>query len=328
MQMHKQWPRTALLHMARAGKRLVAVGERGGVLLSDDEGKSWRQAQSVPVAVTLTATQFVNDNKGWAVGHSGVVLATEDGGEHWTRQLDGRKAISLALDEAESAVKSSNGNQPEVVARVRNAKQLVADGADKPFLDLYFEDERSGLVIGAYGIAFRTTDGGKTWVPWMAHLDNPQGLHLNAISPTPSGIWIVGERGIVLRAQRLTEKFTATKTPYNGSYFTVLALDDGVLIAGLKGHAYRSADRGKSWVEIRLPVPVSVVSATRTAARGFALTNQAGQILAGKDLASLVPLPTSSLPPVTALLSAADGAWVAATLRGPVRLPVSTSAVR
>ena len=35
-----------LLGLARAGARLVAVGNDGHVLLSDDEGKSWRLAKT------------------------------------------------------------------------------------------------------------------------------------------------------------------------------------------------------------------------------------------------------------------------------------------
>ena len=37
-----------LIDLARAGTRLVAVGERGLVLFSDDNGQSWQQA-GVPV---------------------------------------------------------------------------------------------------------------------------------------------------------------------------------------------------------------------------------------------------------------------------------------
>ncbi|WP_430515935.1 WD40/YVTN/BNR-like repeat-containing protein, partial [Pseudomonas fluorescens] len=50
---------SVLLAVTRAGERLVAVGERGIVLLSDDSGVSWRQAK-VPVSVSLTAVQFVD----------------------------------------------------------------------------------------------------------------------------------------------------------------------------------------------------------------------------------------------------------------------------
>ncbi|MBI5441414.1 MAG: glycosyl hydrolase, partial [Deltaproteobacteria bacterium] len=64
-----------LLGVARAGARLVAVGEWGHILTSDDNGVTWAQA-SVPTSVTLTAADFPTPAKGWAVGHDGVVLHT------------------------------------------------------------------------------------------------------------------------------------------------------------------------------------------------------------------------------------------------------------
>src|SRR4051794_14248579 len=59
----------------RAGKRFVAVGLRGTVLLSDDQGRHWRQAR-VPVSSDLVAVQFATEQEGWASGHDGVVLHT------------------------------------------------------------------------------------------------------------------------------------------------------------------------------------------------------------------------------------------------------------
>ena len=45
---------SSLLDVAHAGSRIVGVGERGHVVLSDDNGKSWRQAKSVPTRAMLT----------------------------------------------------------------------------------------------------------------------------------------------------------------------------------------------------------------------------------------------------------------------------------
>jgi len=59
--------------------RLVAVGEHGVAIYSDDNGTSWTQA-SVPVNVTLTCVSFATAKIGWAAGHYGVVLNTQDGG--------------------------------------------------------------------------------------------------------------------------------------------------------------------------------------------------------------------------------------------------------
>src|SRR5450830_215397 len=85
--------RAATLAVTRAGARLVAVGERGTVLLSDDAGEHWRQA-SVPVRVTLTSVRFVNERTGWAAGHLGVILRSDDAGQTWIKQLDGRQAAA------------------------------------------------------------------------------------------------------------------------------------------------------------------------------------------------------------------------------------------
>src|SRR5512144_624546 len=73
--------------LARAGQRIVAVGQRGHVLYSDDAGKTWKQA-TVPVSSDLVAVSFPDATHGWAVGHDGVILHTDDAGVTWTRQLD------------------------------------------------------------------------------------------------------------------------------------------------------------------------------------------------------------------------------------------------
>lgn len=52
MQMDKA-ATSMLLDIAKAGDRLVAVGERGHILYSDDKGESWVQA-AVPTSVMLT----------------------------------------------------------------------------------------------------------------------------------------------------------------------------------------------------------------------------------------------------------------------------------
>ncbi|MFI4940022.1 MAG: WD40/YVTN/BNR-like repeat-containing protein, partial [Burkholderiales bacterium] len=74
--------RAMLPGVAKAGARLVAVGEHGIIVYSDNRGQSWTQAK-VPVSVTLTAVQFPDAKDGWAVGHDGVVLSSTDGGQSW-----------------------------------------------------------------------------------------------------------------------------------------------------------------------------------------------------------------------------------------------------
>src|SRR5690606_13540205 len=83
--------------LARAGDRVVAVGDRGHIIYSDDEGQHWRQAET-PTSVLLTAVCFADAEHGWAVGHDAVVLGTRDGGATWVLQY------SDALDDGAEAL--------------------------------------------------------------------------------------------------------------------------------------------------------------------------------------------------------------------------------
>jgi len=67
-------PRAAsslLLDVTHAGERLVAAGDRGHILYSDDGGASWTQAK-VPTRQLLTAIYFADAQHGWAVGHDAL----------------------------------------------------------------------------------------------------------------------------------------------------------------------------------------------------------------------------------------------------------------
>lgn len=74
-----------LLGVARAGNRIVAVGDRGHVLLSDDEAGHWRLART-PTDELLTAVVFTSPTDGYAVGQDEVLIHTTDAGETWTQE--------------------------------------------------------------------------------------------------------------------------------------------------------------------------------------------------------------------------------------------------
>ncbi|WP_042445707.1 WD40/YVTN/BNR-like repeat-containing protein [Azospirillum sp. B510] len=316
----RQPDRAAFQAVTAAGGRLVAVGERGLIVLSDDKGASWRQAK-VPVSVTLTAVSFPTPTLGWAVGHYGVVLHSRDGGESWVRQLDGLAAARIVADSV-----PKDGSSPRL-------GRIVEEGPDKPFLDLFFPTKDAGFIVGAFGLALRTDDGGKSWSSLTLDLPNPDGLHLYAIRAGGDALYIAGEQGLLMRSDDGGRSFRRLSTPYRGSWFTLAAdASGGVALAGLRGNAFRSADRGESWQPIELPGPVSVTASGRAPAVNGApdrllLANQAGQILATQEgggvSLSVSPLPLPPLPMPTGLLAAGDGSLVVATLRGLWRVPAS-----
>ena len=265
-----------------AGKRLVAVGECGVVILSDDDGATWHQGK-VPVSVTLTAVNFVTPEKGWAVGHSGIVLHTEDGGETWVKQLDGIQAAQLALTAAEARLQQGNGESEALLRRVQDAQFLVKDGADKPFLGVYFENEKNGFIIGSYNLIFRTEDGGKTWQPWLDHVENPEGLNLYGIRHSGDYFYIAGERGLFLRSSDGGNTFSSLSTPYQGSYFGLLVYGENVMVFGLRGNAFWSWDHGNSWQKVETGVQNSITSGAQFKDGTLFLSTQTGGILVCSD---------------------------------------------
>ncbi len=308
----------AMLGLARAGQRLVAVGERGIVLLSDDQGGRWRQAR-VPVSVSLTAVRFVTERTGWAVGHFGVVLRSDDGGESWVKQLDGIAAARLA---EQAAAQMAQQGLPEAERLRESSLQLVEEGPDKPFLDLFFANERDGFVIGAYNLMFRTRDGGQSWTPWMSCVENPKGLHLYGVAQGGGGaLYIVGEQGLLLRSTDGGERFTALPSPYKGSWFGVLAAGEGSVLAyGLRGSLYRSTDRGDSWRAIDTGVASGLGAGLALGDGTLVLASQTGDLLTSRDGgASFQPAAGRKLP-VTALAERADGRLAVASLRGVLSL--------
>ncbi len=309
--------KSVLLAVTTAGKRLVAVGEHGIIVLSDDDGASWHQA-TVPVSVTLTAVRFITPQRGWALGHSGVVLRSDDGGRTWAKQLDGKQAAELVLQAAEAGEKASTASSEELKSSLAAAKLLVSDGPDKPFLDLTFENEQKGFIVGAYNLIFYTDDGGKTWQPWLDHVENPRGMHLYGIKSTGNDLFLAGEQGTILRSENGGERFTALPSPYDGSFFGLLSLKDGeLLVFGLRGHLFKSMDHGATWEAIQTGISSCITAATRLHDGTILLTTGTGDVLASKDKGTTFKhLPIEEPFPFAGLAEAENGNLVLVGMRG------------
>ncbi len=311
------------LAVGRAGSRLVSVGERGLVLLSDDGGHSWRQAASVPVSVALTQVHFVSDKLGWAVGHSGVVLASRDGGETWMRQLDGRQAAKIVADAARELAAAGG----EAAARhLREAEGLVQDGPDKPLLGVFFADASHGWVVGAYGLALATADGGKSWQSLMPRIPNAGGKHLYAVHHQADSLLLAGEQGVLFRSTDGGASFRKLVTPYAGTFFGALPVGaNGLLAYGLRGNVWRSLDAGASWSRIELAQPVTLTAALTLADGAVLLADESGRLLrSDAGVSRFAPLAAPPRAGLTGMVQSADGALVVSGPRGPGRIEPAT----
>lgn len=313
--------RSPLIGIARAGDRLVSVGQRGHILYSDDAGKNWLQA-SVPLSSDLTAVFFPSAQQGWAVGNDGVVLHSSDAGATWRKQLDGRQIGDLLVKHyaALATAEPANEQWPLLVAE---GQRLIEQGADKPFLDVWFANDKLGYVVGVFNLILRTEDGGQSWTPFQDRTDNPQGFHLNAIASTGDGLYIAGEQGLLLKWNADQQRFKALQTPYQGSYFGVVGKPGEVLAYGLGGNVFRSTDGGEHWAPLPSGLHVSITAGLINAQGQYRLFTQAGPALISQAGGTQLQLLAQQDPsPVSGVSQAVDGSLVVVGSRGAQRLSV------
>lgn len=237
-------PSSLILDVARAGATLVAVGERGFVLRSLDDGQTWTQQPS-PVDVMLTALVFLDGRRGIAVGHDETIIVTEDSGVTWS------------------------------VAR-------QAPESETPLFDVHFTDQARGHAVGAFGRLLSTSDGGATWAEGRVSAEEPHLYALASRGQVLWTAGEAG--ALLMSVDNGATWAQAPSSPYAGSFFGLMALaDGGLLLFGLRGHLFRSDDGGKSWVAITTGTDATLQGGIELASGEVVLAGLGGTVLSSAD---------------------------------------------
>ena len=224
-----------LLDVQAAAEQLYVVGERGHILSSSD-GTQWQQHE-VPTTATLTAFDAVGD-KMWVVGHDATILHRSGADQPWQVQMF----------------------QPEL---------------ERPFLDVLFFDETTGIAIGAYGTFYRTQDSGASWQqemhPEFLHPDDQEYLeeirledeefyqeelasilpHLNRVSRAGNRLYLAGETGLLAYSDDFGQSWQRMDIDYEGSFFDIVNTPSNrLLAAGLRGNLFEYQVDNQTWSRI------------------------------------------------------------------------------
>jgi photosystem II stability/assembly factor-like uncharacterized protein len=264
-----------LLSVTRAGNRLVATGDRGIVLLSDDQGANWTQAATQTGAL-LTAALFTSPTEGWAVGQDSTILHTADAGAHWTTQLSASGA-----DQALFSVASLPPDQP---------------------------GETHLIATGAYALALETQNG-KDWSPVkLPKMD--EDYHLNCVLAHGADVVVIGEAGHAF--MRHDGAWTAMPLPYDGSQFGCLASRDGAFYSfGLRGSLFVSTTAAPGWKRIDTGEQRPIFGGTVLRNGSFVLVGGNGLLmLFDPATAKIRKLPPPTGATLSGVVEAANGTWV------------------
>lgn len=147
----------------------------------------------------------------------------------------------------------------------------------KPLLDILFKSSLEGIAIGAYGLVFRTLDGGKTWNKEFhdefLSLDDKEYLdelkmediaayddeaafilpHFNRLVKYDDTLFLLGEVGLIAKSNNFGQTWQKFEEIYQGSFFDLGRTNSNhLLVVGLRGNIFRSNTGGTSWNKITL----------------------------------------------------------------------------
>jgi photosystem II stability/assembly factor-like uncharacterized protein len=225
-----------LLAIARAADRLVAVGDGGAILLSDDAGASWRLVKS-PTDELLASVLFTSPTEGWVVGQDELVLHTHDAGESWTQ-----------------------------LHFTKDADQTLASIA--PIAPPHL------ITTGAYDLILETQDGITWQESKIANLD--EDYHLNCVAAHGDDVMITGEAGHAFLRHAGGAWAPVKLPYDGSQFACAYGKSGDFFSFGLRGSAYRLPTGSTNWAKIDLGGQQSTFGAATLADGHIVLVGSSG----------------------------------------------------
>jgi photosystem II stability/assembly factor-like uncharacterized protein len=160
------------------------VGEFGKIMYTADGGQTWKEQEKTVMEgsgffdlldlPTLFGIHAVDGQHAITSGLEGHIARTSDGGAHWAYDKIDAGDVAL-VDPLYDVTELPDGTSWSVGA----AGEVVRKGPADPawtrakigqdvltwLRAIHFSDAKNGWMVGGFGLIFRTTDGGKTWLP-------------------------------------------------------------------------------------------------------------------------------------------------------------------
>lgn len=215
----------------------------GGVVVSDDGGRTWRVSnhgmpQTAATHILLDTSSPDDARALYVTGFGRGVFKSTDGGKSWE-------------------LKSAGLPQHEPFA------WRLAQGTDNAlYVVLARRSEDSSFGADNDGALYRSTDAAAHWdkIPLPSGLNGPNGIAIDPRDParlylaawgrpstqqaTSGGIWISTDKGATWRNTLSQDQYIYDVTIDPGNPDTLYA-------CGFSSSAWRSTDRGESWQRIR-----------------------------------------------------------------------------
>lgn len=222
----------------------LLFGHHGGLLASEDEGRTW---SPLPVRDDAMATAPAADGSIVIAGHN-VLAASRDGGSTWSpiaADLPGLDIHGFTRDPADPdrmwAYLATGGlweskDFGRRWERVRDDNVLFPVATRRNSTTFLFGVDPSGLVS--------SEDGGRSWSP----VSTPEAFPMTAFTATLHGrVMYTGSARGLFRSADGAQTWNATA--YGGSAFAIATTGDGSVVAVVSRETefFRSPNGGATW---------------------------------------------------------------------------------
>ncbi|MCS0631239.1 YCF48-related protein [Telluria mixta] len=147
-------------------KHLVAVGNHGVVLITEDGGASWKNVD-VPksnIANKLVRVKAFSDGSAWATGEAGSVLHSTDFGKTWVQTGPGGDAAWNDIHVASNLLcLVGEFGQIKISDDGGASWKDSASPVKTSLMSVAFSDDSKGVAVGLGGTVLVTQDAGRNW---------------------------------------------------------------------------------------------------------------------------------------------------------------------
>jgi photosystem II stability/assembly factor-like uncharacterized protein len=219
-----QSPRPYRLRLDPLSRFRLLLATHSGLWVSADAGLTWTTAGSALEGVAVTDVFMHPHQRGrWLTAGAGGIWQTMNAGSRW-------QALGRGLPPASSL---------HSLVSLPDGTLLALNGGANP-------------IPAAVQPLWRSSDGGRTWMPAMAGL---AGRHLSRllVHPWTGHVYGLTTTGLV-RSSNGGRSWTFVPTPVAGTHLAFGRVP-GWLLLGSNGGLWRSTDEGQTWEAVR-PEPV------------------------------------------------------------------------
>ncbi len=208
---------------------------------------------------TLNAVWFWSDSSGVSVGDSAIISVSFNGGNTWqlrsmplSEPFAGNFYTEFLNDSANGSIAGDNGT---IFTIIQSDYLKITLPDTNAIYGMTFPSYDTGVVCGAAGLFYMTTDSGKTWnkktLPVAAQKYDYHGTDYF----DDDTYWLVGQKGIVLYTEDDGKNWQQITVPTTKDLYSIYFPDDGSSTGWIVGDSTLliTIDGGDNWASIGSP---------------------------------------------------------------------------